>query len=187
FNCGVEGPSDDPAILACRRLARRNQLASLLMAQGVPLMLAGDEAANSQNGNNNAYCQDNEIGWVKWSKLGTDDDHTEFVGALVRLRRRFTQLTSRHWLEGRNGDNTHDVVWLRPDAAAMGDEDWNFPEGRFLAYVLAPPATGGEPLFLVFNAAPDDIEVTLPQWAGVNTWSRVLDTAANAVLQDDPG
>ena len=186
INCGVEGPTDDPKVLACRRLTRRNQLASLLIAQGIPLMLAGDEVANTQNGNNNAYCQDNEIGWVKWSTLGTDDDHTDFVSGMMRLRHRFAQLRSRHWLEGKNGDSVHDVLWLRPDAAEMGDEDWNFPEGRFLAYVLAAPPAGGEPLFLVFNGAPADIEVTLPQWHDVKTWSRVLDTAANAVLKDDP-
>jgi glycogen operon protein len=190
LNCGAEGPTDDPKILARRRLLRRNQLASLLLAMGVPMMLAGDEAGNSQSGNNNAYCQDDEIGWVNWSKLGTDDDDTEFVGAMAQLRQRFAQLRTRHWLEGKNGDGSHDVVWLRPDAAEMNEEDWKFPEGRFLAYVLAPPKTtgdgaGGEPLFLVFNAAPEAIEVTLPSIPGIAKWSRVLSTADNSVLQED--
>jgi isoamylase len=185
LNCGAEGPSDDPKILTCRRLLRRNQLASLLLAMGVPLMLAGDEVANSQDGNNNAYCQDDEIGWVRWSGLGTDDDHTEFIGGMVRLRQRFAQLRTRHWLEGKNGDGNHDVIWLRPDAAEMGEEDWKFPEGRFLAYVLAPPPAGGEPLFLVFNAAPEAIEVTLPTIPGIAKWSRVLSTADNSVLKED--
>lgn len=185
LNCGVEGPTDDPAILARRALLRRNQLASLLLAMGVPMMLAGDEVTNSQRGNNNAYCQDNEIGWVKWSGLGTADDHVEFVAGLARLRRRFAQLRSRHWLEGRNGDGSHDVIWLRPDAAEMNEEDWKFPEGRFLAYLLAPPPSGGEPLFLVFNAAPEPIEVTLPPLPGVAKWSRVLSTADNSVLKED--
>ena len=81
-----------PTILALRRRLRRNQLACLLLAQGVPLMLAGDEVGNSQGGNNNAYCQDNEIGWVDWSKRGSDDDMTDFVGDLTELRRRFPQL-----------------------------------------------------------------------------------------------
>ncbi len=189
LNCGDEGPTDDAKILACRRLIRRNQLASLLLAMGVPLMLAGDEAANTQGGNNNAYCQDDEIGWVNWSKLGSEDDDTEFVGAMTELRQRFGQLRTRHWLEGKNGDDTHDVIWLRPDAAEMGEEDWKFPEGRFLAYVLAPPktrdGTGGEPLFLVFNAAPEAIEVTLPSFNGVAKWSRVLSTADNSVMKED--
>ena len=182
LNCGLEGPTDDPAILQKRRLLRRNQLASLLLAQGVPLILAGDEAGNTQGGNNNAYCQDNEIGWVNWSGLGNDDDMTEFIGGLSRLRQRFVQLRSRHWLEGRKADGSHDVLWLRPDAAEMKEEDWNFPEGRFLAYVLAAAGEDGEPLFVVFNAAADGIEVTLPAWLNVMRWSRVLDTAQNSVL-----
>ena len=182
LNCGLEGPTDDPAILQKRRLLRRNQLASLLLAQGVPLLLAGDEAGNTQGGNNNAYCQDNEIGWVNWSGLGNDDDMTEFIGGLSRLRQRFAQLRSRHWLEGRKADGSHDVLWLRPDAAEMKEEDWNFPEGRFLAYVLAAAGEDGEPLFVVFNAAADGIEVTLPAWLKVTRWSRVLDTSQNSVL-----
>src|SRR5204863_3944286 len=97
-NCGVEGPTDDPAIVALRRQLRRNQLACLLLAQGVPLILAGDEVGNSQHGNNNPYCQDNEIGWTKWSLLGVaGEDLVEFVGRLTALRKRFPQLTPRHW------------------------------------------------------------------------------------------
>jgi isoamylase len=107
---------------------------------------------------------------------------TEFIGGLSRLRQRFVQLRSRHWLEGRKADGSHDVLWLRPDAAEMKEEDWNFPEGRFLAYVLAAAGEDGEPLFVVFNAAADGIEVTLPAWLNVTRWSRVLDTAQNSVL-----
>src|SRR4029079_4489064 len=84
LNCGAEGPTDDTAILDRRRRLRRNQLASLLLAQGVPLILAGDEVGNSQGGNNNAYCQDSEIGWVDWKALGSDDDMTGFVGSMVK-------------------------------------------------------------------------------------------------------
>jgi isoamylase len=184
LNCGVEGPTDDSAILERRRLLRRNQLASLLLAQGVPLILAGDEVGNSQDGNNNAYCQDNQIGWVKWSALRNGDDMTEFVAALIRLRRRFPQLRSRHWLEGRKAGGSYDVMWLRPDAAEMKDEDWNFPEGRFIAYVLAAPEAGGEPLLVVFNSGADPIPITLPSWPSVARWSSVLDTFNNAVLAE---
>ncbi len=92
-NCGHEGPTDDPSILALRRQLRKNQLACLMLAQGVPLLLAGDEVGNSQGGNNNAYCQDNEIGWIDWSNLGkSPDDMTDFVGRLTGLRKRFPQL-----------------------------------------------------------------------------------------------
>src|SRR5262249_32025438 len=100
-NCGVEGPSNDPAVVELRRRLRRNFLACLILAQGVPLLLAGDEIGNSQNGNNNPYCQDNEAGWVKWSNLGRDgEDLCDFIGQLTGLRRRFAQLRPRRWLVG---------------------------------------------------------------------------------------
>jgi isoamylase len=151
----------------------------------VPLILAGDEVGNSQGGNNNAYCQDNEIGWVDWSGLGRErEDMIEFVGRLVQLRKRFGQLRSRHWLDGKKPDGTHDVLWLTPDATEMTEEDWNFPEGRFLAYVLAAPEPGGQPLFLVFNGASEGIDVALPDWCGVARWTCVLDTASDLVLAD---
>jgi glycogen operon protein len=186
LNCGVEGPTEDPAVVQRRRLLRRNQLASVMLAQGIPLLLAGDEVGNSQNGNNNAYCQDNETGWVDWSGLKRQgDDMTEFVGGLAKLRKRFAQLRSRHWLEGKKTDGSHDVLWLRPDGAEMSEEDWHFPEGRFLAYVLAPPDPSGEPLLLIFNATPGIIEVALPSWLHVAHWSRVLDTATGLVLAED--
>ena len=141
-NCGIEGPTDDPAIIALRRQLRKNQLACLLLAQGVPLMLAGDEVGNSQNGNNNAYCQDNEIGWVDWEGLGREgDDLTDFIGHLTELRRRFPQLRSQRWLDGRRADGSYDVLWLTPAAEEMTEEDWKFPEGRFLSYVLGPRRT----------------------------------------------
>jgi isoamylase len=186
LNCGVEGPTDDPSIIERRRLLRRNQLATLFVAQGIPLLLAGDEVGNSQSGNNNAYCQDNEIGWIDWSGLGrADDDMTDFVGGLARLRKRFAQLRTRHWLEGKKADGSHDVLWLRPDGTEMREEDWHFPEGRFVAYVLAPSSPDGEALLLVFNAAANDIEVTLPSWPNVQRWSRVLDTKSGLVLAKD--
>src|ERR1700732_1187222 len=104
-NCGHEGPTDDAAITALRRQLRKNQLACLLLAQGMPLILAGDEVGNSQNGNNNAYCQDNETGWVGWGNIGRDgEDLTDFVGHMTQLRKRFPQLRSRRWLDGRRVD-----------------------------------------------------------------------------------
>src|SRR6266852_996396 len=138
-NCGHEGPTDDATIVALRRQLRKNQLACLLLAQGLPLILAGDEVGNTQNGNNNAYCQDNEIGWVGWDGLNRDgDDLTDFVGHLTALRERFPQIRSGRWLDGRRADGSYGVLWLTPAAEEMKEQDWNFPEGRFLAYVLGP-------------------------------------------------
>ena len=141
-NCGVEGPTDDAEILALRRRLRKNQLATLFLAQGVPLLLAGDEVGNGQDGNNNTYCQDNPTGWVDWSKLGSEDDFTGFIGELTRLRQRFPQLKSQKWMEGHRADGTYDVKWLTPGGTEMQEADWNFPDGRFLAYVLAAPEAG---------------------------------------------
>jgi glycogen operon protein len=176
-NCGVEGPTDDPNILAMRRKLRRNQLATLFLAQGVPLLLAGDEAGNSQNGNNNTYCQDDEIGWTNWGNLGTEDDMTAFVGELTQLRQRFPQLKPHHWAEGKRADGSYDVKWLTPSGAEMGEGDWSFPDGRFLSYVLAAVHEKGQPLFIVLNGADEAVDVTFPEWPNTAQWQRVLDTS----------
>ncbi len=176
-NCGHEGPTDDPAIVALRRQLRKNQLACLLLARGVPLMLAGDEVGNSQNGNNNAYCQDDEIGWVGWEGLGREaDDLTDFVSHMTGLRARFPQIRSQSWINGGLSDQSHGVLWLTPQGGEMSQEDWNFPEGRFLSYLLGSPDKAQQPLFIVLNAAPDSISFKLPDLPEYKTWNRVLDT-----------
>src|SRR5262249_46357799 len=130
-NCGVEGPTDDPKVLELRRQLRRNFLASLMLAHGVPLLLAGDEVGNSQDGNNNAYCQDNPTGWIDWSKLGRPgEDMTDLVAQLTELRQRFPQLRLRKWVEGRRPDGSFGMLWLTPKASEMTEQDWKFPEGR---------------------------------------------------------
>lgn len=178
-NFGVEGSTDDPDILALRRQSRRNQLACLFLAQGIPLLLAGDEIGNSQHGNNNAYCQDNEIGWIDWSKLGdADDDMSAFVGRLTTIRRAFPQLRSNRWVQGHKADGHYGVMWLRPDAAEMAEADWNFPDGRFLAYVISPDAPATTALFVVLNGAEQPIAFTLPKIEHYKTWRRLLDTSA---------
>ena len=178
-NFGVEGPTDDDAINALRRQARRNQLACLMLAQGVPLMLAGDEAGNSQNGNNNTYCQDNEAGWVDWSKLGTDDDLTDLIAMLKELREQYPQLQPHRWLVGQRECGSYDIKWLTPSATEMSEADWNFPEGRFLSYALAD-INGGKPLYIVLNAAQQDIEFTFPAWPDVVNWQLLLDTSGKS-------
>jgi glycogen operon protein len=157
---------------------RRNLLASLLLAQGVPLLLAGDEVSNSQNGNNNAYCQDNRTGWVDWSALGGPDDHINFVAQLTELRRRFPQLQPRRWVEGRRTDGSFGVLWLTPQATEMTEQDWNFPEGRFLSYVLAPAQEKTESLLIVLNGALQAIPFILPDVGGYRRWTTLLDTAS---------
>lgn len=182
-NCGVEGATDDPEIIAKRNKLRRAQLACLLLAQGVPLILAGDELGNSQGGNNNAYCQDDPIGWVDWSGRGQNGrDLTDFVGTLTRLRKQYPQLRPRHWLEGKRGDGSYDVLWLTPGATEMNEQDWGFAEGRFLSYVLAGDQQHA-PLFVVINAAENGVELTMPDWSGIGRWSRLLDTSNDDAFQ----
>jgi isoamylase len=177
-NFGVEGPTDDPVLLALRRQLRKNQLACLMLAQGVPLILAGDEVGNTQGGNNNAYCQDNEIGWVGWEKLGDkEDDLTDFIGYMAQLRQRFPQLRSQRWLDGRRADGTYGVIWLTPSAEEMTDEDWGFPDGRFLAYVMSGGEETPNPIFIVLNAAPEGIPFKLPLMPEYKHWRQVLNTA----------
>jgi isoamylase len=180
-NCGVEGPTDDRKIMARRRQLRRNLLASLLLAQGVPLLLAGDEVGNSQSGNNNSYCQDNALGWVDWSALGHhDDDMTALIAELTALRRRFPQLRGPRWAGGRRSDGSRDVVWLTPQAHEMEEHDWSYPNGHFLAYVLGPAERGGAPLYIVLNAASETVTFTLPAFPGCSQWALRFSTSADA-------
>jgi len=185
-NCGVEGPSDDPEILALRRRLRSNLLASLLLAQGTPLILAGDEVGNSQGGNNNAYCQDNPTGWVDWSHLGSEqEDLSELISQLTTLRRAFPQLWPRRFVSGRNPDGSFGVLWLTPRATEMTEADWNFPEGRFLAYALGPVETGQPALYIVLNAAAQAIELELPKLPHCSRWNALMSTAG-PMEQDEP-
>ncbi len=153
-------------------------MACVLLAQGLPLILAGDEVGNTQGGNNNAYCQDNETGWVGWEGLNREgDDLTDFVGHMTALRQRFPQIRSHRWLDGRRADGSYGVLWLTPSAEEMKESDWKFPEGRFLAYVLGPTEPGHPPIFIVLNAAPEEIAFELPKMPEYKQWQQVLNTA----------
>jgi glycogen operon protein len=145
----------------------------------VPLLLAGDEAGNTQNGNNNAYAQDNSTGWVDWSRLGTEDDFTDFVHQLGELRRRFPQLKPHVWLKGKRDDESYDIKWLTPAGTEMMETDWNFAEGRFLSYILAAPDERGQPLYIVLNAAQQPVDFKLPEWPNVRRWTNAIDTGEN--------
>jgi isoamylase len=185
-NCGVEGPTGDPAIIQLRQQLRRNLLSSLLLAQGVPLLLAGDEVGNSQSGNNNAYCQDNETGWVGWFGLGHEgEDMTSLIAKLTELRRRFPQLRSLRWMDGRRADGGYDILWLTSDGKEMTAEDWNFPDGRFLSYVLGPLEPGQSPLYVVLNAASQAIGFTLPTVPESTRWTALLNTVREAELEQE--
>src|SRR5712692_5573502 len=127
WNCEVEGPTDDPAVLALRARQRRNLLATLLLSQGVPMLQAGDEIGRTQQGNNNAYCQDNEISWIDWTLNRPRQELLEFTRLLTRLFHRHPVLRRRKFFHGRQirGSAVKDLVWFRPEGEEMSDEDWN--------------------------------------------------------------
>jgi isoamylase len=160
WNCGVEGPTDDPGVVDLRRRQRRNFLATLLLSEGVPLILGGDELGRTQRGNNNAYCQDNEISWIDWS--AADHDLTELVARLCRLRRSAPLLRRGRFL------SREELAWLRPDGGQMNDGDWADPGARAVAAAL-PNAR------LLINAWWEPLTFQVP-----GEWSVELDTA-------DPG
>ncbi len=175
-NYGAEGPTDDPAILDLRQRQMRNVMATLLCSQGTPMILAGDELARTQHGNNNAYCQDNELSWVDWTLSSTNAAHLEFVRELIALRRRTPQLHQNHFLHGAHLDpcGMKDVEWLTPDGHTITQEQWSDCGFRAFAMLL-----GGEaPCLLIFNPTETDVEWTLPALVNNRAWTRVLDSGA---------
>src|SRR5262249_5915320 len=126
--------------------------------------------------------------WVDWSNLGKDDeDMTGFVARLTTIRRRFPQIRMRSWVEGRRPDGSFGMLWLTPEATEMVKEDWEFPEGRFLSYVLAPTEPGTQPVYIVLNAAPEPINFTLPDLPEYSRWTLLLNSAAPAAEPETHG
>src|SRR5579871_30515 len=141
WNCGVEGPTGDPDVIACRRRQSRNLLSTLLLSQGVPMVLGGDELGRTQRGNNNAYCQDNEISWYDWEAV--DERLLAFTRRLVALRRRHPSLHRRRWFQGRPLRGMVDIDWFRPDGAQMSDDDWRADFVRSVGIYLNGEAIAG--------------------------------------------
>ncbi|MGF6229057.1 isoamylase [Inquilinus ginsengisoli] len=171
-NCGAEGPTDDPAILARRVRRRRNLLATLLFSQGVPMLLGGDELGHSQQGNNNAYCQDGTLTWLDWA--AADPAFLDFVARIVALRRIHPALRQPRFLHGAPGgpDDLPDIAWLRPDGQPMAPADWDDPADAALGVLLSEPSA--PPLVLLVNPGPADIAFALPPLGAWHPW---LDTA----------
>jgi len=170
WNAGVEGPSDAPAIRELRARLKRSLLASLLTAQGIPMLLAGDEMSHSQGGNNNAYCQDTPANWIDWARA--DDDLTAFVAQLIELRRLHPALRRVDWLTGNASAGAEpDVVWRSRGGTAMTGEDWTDP-GSFMID-LGPVNSGpAERVLLIVNGADRPRRYSLP----IGAWRLELDT-----------
>jgi isoamylase len=175
-NLGVEGPSDDPAIRAARDLRKRNLLATMMLSQGVPMLLAGDELGQTQAGNNNAYAQDNETSWLNWENPAPG--LVDFIASLTALRKAHPVLRQRRFLHARPRptDGLMDVIWHRPDGSEPRAQDWHDPAFRCVCVELRMAAegrAGADTVFLVFNTGPAQ-SLTLPKTAP--NWRLVLDT-----------
>jgi len=185
-NCGVEGPTDDPAVLTLRARQMRNLLATVFLSQGVPMLLAGDEFGRTQQGNNNAYCQDNEVSWIDWSLLERGLSLADFVHRLIDLRRSRLWLRRDTFLKGsQRAAATRDVAWLHPSGREMSEADWNDSELRALAILMNAGATsgksdGGGDLLIAFNADTAATAMTLPSPSQGDTWLVLFDTTDEA-------
>ncbi len=176
WNCGIEGPTDDGHIIALRRRQVRNMLTTLFFSQGVPMLLAGDEMYRTQNGNNNAYCQDNEVSWLNWDELKADDSLLQFVRALAALRRARPELRRDTFLKGAlQASHSRDICWWHPAGHEMADQEWNNPDQRCLGVGLGGTASSPD-LLLLLNPTEAECEFLLPANPG-RCWDVVLDTA----------
>jgi isoamylase len=201
WNCGAEGPSGDPAVNELRARQVRNFLVSLFCSQGVPMLLAGDEMGRTQQGNNNAYCQDSELSWVDWEHAGEFADLVDFTGELTALRRAHPVFRRRRFFSGRSaqadGDGLQDIVWLTPSGLEMADADWLDGYARSLAVFLngdaiTEPDTRGERVrdthfLLLFNAHSDTVPFVLPGADYASGWHAVIDTAASSPSRTGSG
>ena len=188
WNCGIEGPTSDPEILTLRARQKRNFIATLLLSQGVPMLLAGDEMDRTQQGNNNAYCQDNALSWVNWDLSPEDLELHAFVARLIRLRKEHPVFRKRNFFQGRHirGTGVKDIMWLSPGGQEISDEEWNQSSARCLGMYLAGRGLEeqdehGNPIvdddfLLLFNAHGEEIPFTLPPFSK-GGWEVLIDTA----------
>jgi isoamylase len=187
WNCGAEGPTDDPAVLSLRAQQQRNFLLSLFVSQGVPMLLGGDEMGRTQNGNNNAYCQDNEISWYDWNDTTRHADLLEFARRAIALRRQHPVFMRRRWFQGRPIRGVEDIAWFRPDGQQMSDDDWNTGYAKSVGVFLngrsvATPGPRGERVvddtfLLLFNAHYETLPWEIPDQQWASQWNVEIDTA----------
>ena len=189
WNCGVEGPTDDPEVRQLRAQQRRNFLTTLLLSQGTPMIAHGDEFARTQDGNNNVYCQDNETAWMNWDRLEEAEELHDFTRRLIAIRKQHPVFRRRRFLAGGalgNDVDDREIAWLVPSGKLMKREDWDFAFGKALMVYLngnaiTEPDSRGQRIsddsfIMMFNAHYEAIEFTLPdQWLGAK-WDVLIDT-----------
>ena len=186
WNCGAEGPANDDTINALRAKQQRNFLTTLLLAQGVPMISGGDEIGRSQKGNNNAYCQDNELSWFDWENF--DESLLNFTRNLIALRRKHRIFARRKWFQGRplHGTGVKDLAWFTPQAKEMSEEDWKAGFAKSLGVFLNGEAIAStdmygdrvtdDSFYLIFNAHHEPLQFTMPEASFGQNWLKVIDT-----------
>ena len=189
WNAGVEGPTTNPAIVALRQRQMRNFMATLLLSQGVPMINGGDELGHTQYGNNNTYCQDNELSWMSWRLEPWQRQLLAFVTRLLQIRRAEPVLRRRKFFQGRSirGKGVKDISWLDPSGREMTDRTWNSPDARALGVLLSGASVNeldergrpirGNSLLVLYNAADTPLDFCLPGDGGVHVWQPLLDTS----------
>ncbi len=197
WNCGVEGETDDPQVLQLREQQRRNFLVTLILSQGIPMLLGGDEMGRSQKGNNNGYCQDSEISWFDWELVSGNQDLLDFTRELIYLRRQHPVFRRRKWFQGRaiHGAGISDIAWFNPDGSHMTDEQWEAGYAKSIGVFLdgnqiPSPGPQGQRIsddsfLLFFNAHYETMEFTLPSELEEKQWSKVIDTKEPRFVQEE--
>jgi isoamylase len=198
WNSGIEGPADDPEVLALRDRQKRNFLATLLLSLGVPMLLAGDEIGRTQKGNNNAYCQDDDISWIDWEHIRPEDELLrDFVRFLVNLRRRHRVFSRPRFFRGEavSEAGLKDITWLTPEGREASEADWRNAFALCIGYVLGGAAgefytPGGqrdidESFFVMMNAYHEDLEFRFPELPVTMAWELIVDTCTPSGLGED--
>ena len=191
YNFGQEGQTDDKTVSDCRERQKRNFLATLFLSQGIPMLLAGDESGRTQKGNNNAYCQDNDISWMNWNPSRSNKDLFEFTKHLIQIRSKYSILTEGHFFHGHyiNGSNYRDLTWYMSDGNEFSHKNWENSELRSFALILAHEKTTKthenetaileNTLMILLNASTDTIEFRVPESNISTGWEVLIDTSSN--------
>ncbi|HEY9197181.1 MAG TPA: glycogen debranching protein GlgX, partial [Mucilaginibacter sp.] len=187
WNCGVEGPTDDESINALRSRQKRNFLATLFLSQGIPMLVAGDEIGRTQLGNNNAYCQDNEISWLNWETA--DEELLHFTRKLIHLRNAHSAFSRKNWFKGIPSDDAgvEDIAWFLPDGTQMDESHWNQDFAKSIALYLngrginSVDSSGqqvkDDSFYIIFNAHEEGLDYTIPDEKYGASWEPVIDTS----------